>query len=405
MNITENTRTACKSIAHNKLRSFLTLTGIIIGIFSITSVMSVLGIMQAEIEKNLNVMGTNTFYIHLYPVVDLEGKSDYQNRKKITFRDYQALKQKVNSADFMAASIEDEDFVSFGKKTTKAMVEVTGITSEWIHGSGYSLETGRFFTENDIRGSRHLAVIGHDIQKKLMPNINPVGQKIHINGYALQVIGVLKKKGAVFGESLDNIVLMPLSVHNNLFGIPPDGLDISVTVGRQSNYAIALDEATAILRQIRKVPFGKKNDFEITSNKSLIDKFNSMTINVKIAAMAAGTVALLAAGIGIMNIMLVTVTERTKEVGIRKSLGATKVDILFQFLMEAIVLTIAGGITGVVFGALIVEIIAFWMDKGVIIPWKWMGIGIVVCTFTGAVFGVYPALKAASLDPVDAFRS
>jgi putative ABC transport system permease protein len=405
MNISENIRSAYKSLTRNKVRSFLTLTGVIIGIFSITAVTSILGFVQKSVENNLNLMGTNTFYVHIFSISDLIGGSKLRNRKIITYSDYKLLKSRVKSADYIAAGVAADELVSFGQKKSKSRVKIKGVTSDWIHGSGYRLESGRFLTENDVRKSRNIAIIGHDIQKNLMPNISPIGQIIHINGHKLKTVGKLKKKGAMFGETQDNIVILPLSIHYKIFGMPPYGLDsIAVTVKNHSNYTISLDETTTILRQIRKVPFDKKNNFKITTSKSMIEKLNSITLKIKIAAIAVGSVALITAGIGIMNIMLVTVTERTKEIGIRKSIGATRIDILSQFLFEAVILTIMGGVVGMIQGVCVAMAIAQYMKMDTFIPWQWMGIGIVVCTFAGATFGVYPAYKAASLDPVEAIK-
>lgn len=407
MNLNEIIYAALGAIRQNKLRSFLTLLGVIIGVFSIIGVMTAINVLQKSIETNLNILGSNTFYIQKYPAIQMGGNSrrKYHNRKNLTYKDYELLKERVKSADFITAkSWHGGDPVKYSNRETKSSVSVQGITPEWEFTSGYFLDEGRMITADDLDQQRMVALLGYDVADLLMPNENPLGKSISVMGIKYTVIGTLEKKGAIFGQSEDNMIIIPLTTHLQRFSNRWTSLGYSIGVSDNARFQDAMDEVVFQLRIIRGVELGADNDFEVVTNASLLDTLNSVTAAIKIAAMLISSIALLAAGIGIMNIMLVSVTERTREIGIRKSLGARNNDILRQFLLEALILTEIGGFVGIILGVVGGNILALAMHINAVMPWNWAFAGLLICSVIGAVFGTYPAYKAAELDPIEALR-
>ena len=247
-------------------------------------------------------------------------------------------------------------------------------------------------------------MLGPDIVDKLFASINPVGQYVVINGRPLQVIGIFEKRPQFFGQSFDNYLVIPITTFHTIFGGKNSNVDITVMSYSDEDYNSVIESAIGYMRTIRKVPAGKENDFEIMSNESIIGQINDITGGVKIGALVVSIIALLAAGVGIMNIMLVSVTERTREIGIRKAVGAKRKNILFQFLVEAVTLCITGGIFGILIGVGIGNMVGGLLNATSVIPYDWVVIGLTMCVFVGIVFGTYPAYKAANLDPIEALR-
>lgn len=247
-------------------------------------------------------------------------------------------------------------------------------------------------------------MIGKDVVDKLFSNINPVGQEIRVDGHPLRVIGVLEPQPQMFGSSQDNYIIMPITTFQSFYGKYSYSVNIMVMSKSKEDYDPVIESAIGHLRTIRKDKPGKDNSFEIFSNESIISQINNITSGVKIGALVVSIIALLAAGVGIMNIMLVSVTERTREIGIRKAIGARKFNILNQFLFEAIILCLIGGIIGIVLGVGIGNIAGGLLNAQSAIPYDWVFIGLSLCIFVGIIFGTYPAYKAANLDPIEALR-
>jgi len=248
-------------------------------------------------------------------------------------------------------------------------------------------------------------VLGYDVVDILFPNRNPIGESVKIDGVKYRVVGVSERKGQQFGQSQDNRAYIPLTTYFKYYGQASfTSLNYCFTVVDQDQFEEGMQEVINELRIIRGDKFGDENSFETWTNASLIDNFNKMTSAIKIAAGIIASIALLASGIGIMNIMLVTVSERTREIGVRKSLGAKRRDILYQFMIEALILTEMGGVIGIFVGVLGGNIVALLLKISVVFPWDWAIIGIVVCSAIALIFGSYPAYKAASLDPIEALR-
>ncbi|MCS7229721.1 MAG: ABC transporter permease [Candidatus Kryptonium sp.] len=394
------------SIRANKLRSFLTLLGIIVGVFSIIVVMTGIRVLQKSVESSLSFLGANTFQIQKFPAVAI-GRSNwikYRNRKDITYE--QALYVARNATLPEAVAIESwtgPKIVQYGDVRTNPNIYVQGQMPEGFITNNWTIQEGRPLFEDDLEFSRFVTVLGANVAKKLFPNTDPIGKKVKIDGYEFTVIGVIKEMGGLFGGQADNFVVIPLTTFLNLYG-KERSLNILVKARSQELYDETVEQVTALLRSIRKVPPGAENDFEILSNETLIKQFNDLTFAIRVGALVVSMIALIAAGVGIMNIMLVSVTERTREIGIRKAVGATKRNILTQFLLEAIALSQFGGVIGIILGVIGGNILALILKTTPIIPYDWVVLGFVICSIVGIVFGVYPAWKAASVDPVESLR-
>jgi putative ABC transport system permease protein len=265
------------------------------------------------------------------------------------------------------------------------------------------IRDGRFFSEKDVQSASPVAVIGLEVVSKLFPKENPINKRIILDGHDYQVIGILEGKGESFGQSLDNLAIIPISRGLQIYG-REQSLNIAIQAKDKASYDDCMENIISVFRVIRGVKPGEENNFEIFSNDSLIETVNNFTKYFKYGAGFISFIALLAAGVGIMNIMLVSVTERTREIGIRKAIGAKNSNILFQFIVEAIILCQVGGIVGIILGVFSGNLLGIYLNTNVIIPYDWVIIGFVICTLVGVVFGVYPAYKASRLNPIDALR-
>ncbi len=395
------------SVKANKLRSFLTLLGIVVGVFSIIVVMTGVKVLQKSVESSLSFLGSNTFQIQKYPAVNLGGHrswAKYRNRKDITYEQAMYVVQNATLPEIVAIEgMSGPKLVQYRDVKTNPNIFVYGIMPGSFIANDWVIAEGRAFFDDDLEFSRFVAVLGANVVKKLFPNADPIGKKIKIDGYDFTVVGVIKEKGGLFGSSIDNFVAIPLTTFLSLYG-KDRSLSILVKAKSQDLYDATVEEVTALLRVVRKVPPGAENDFEIFSNETLIKQFNDLTFALKVGAFVVSLIALVAAGVGIMNIMLVSVTERTREIGIRKAVGATKRNILTQFLFEAIALSQFGGIIGIILGVIGGNVLALILKVPPLIPYDWVIIGFLICSFVGVIFGVYPAWKAASVDPVESLR-
>jgi putative ABC transport system permease protein len=407
MNFKEIWRSARDSIRQNKLRSFLTLLGVVIGIFSIIGVMTAINVLQQTVEDNMGGLGAGTFQVQKYPNMNMGNtRWKYHNRKNLDYRDFKRLVERLTIVDY--ATAEDWNYgktLRYKDKETKPNMIVAGITHNWEFTNNLKIDMGRMITQIDEKNGSHVIVIGYDVVDILFQNSNPIGQSIKIDGVKYRVIGVAERKGQQFGESQDNRSYIPLTTYFKYYGQASfTSLNYCFTVVDQDQFEEGMQEVINELRIIRGDEFGEENSFETWTNSSLIDQFNRMTAAIKMAAAIIASIALLASGIGIMNIMLVTVSERTREIGVRKSLGAKRRDILYQFMIEAMILTEMGGLIGIALGVLGGNVVALILKISVVFPWDWAIIGIVVCSAIALIFGSYPAYKAASLDPIEALR-
>jgi len=293
--------------------------------------------------------------------------------------------------------------VKYGNEKTNPTVQLQGLNLDELKVNDLVVGMGRGINLQDENYSRMVCVLGSDVAETLFKNIYPIGQDVRIDMMNLKVIGVYEKRGSVLGASQDNFVTIPLSVFKKYYGDRRSG-SYTVMAPSKSKIAETMDDVIGALRKIRKIPPGKENNFEIITNDQLVEQFNSITRYFRVGAAVVAFIALVAAGVGIMNIMMVSVTERTKEIGIRKAIGARKIMIRSQFLMEAIVLCQIGGLIGIILGVIGGNIIAVVLKVSVILPVFWIVVGLIVTTFVGVLFGVYPAIKASNLDPIEALR-
>lgn len=403
-------RMAFSSLGVNKLRSFLTMSGITIGVFSVIGVMTIVSALRGSIETGLNILGTNAFQFQKFPTGFNNGNNrKFQLRRNITLKEgqrYQRLMEGI--ADVVSLELYDfrilAQAVYQNRKSTPGII-FGGGNQYYLAANQYAVESGRNFTDADVAMGRPVCVIGASIAKSLFPTESPMGKIIKVSGRTYTVIGQLVERGSSFGNDLDNIVIIPIARFAMEFGNEQrQSLNIASQAPSQEVYYETIDKAVTAMRIARGLKPEDENDFELFSNESLVATFAKIANVVSSGAFVISAIALLAAGVGIMNIMLVSVTERTKEIGIRKSIGARKNSILVQFLIESVVISLAGGVAGIVLGVVAGNGIAIMMSASVIFPWGWAATGLLVCSGIGVGFGFYPAWKASSLDPIEALR-
>jgi putative ABC transport system permease protein len=405
MQFSEIVKLALNAVRSNKLRSVLTLLGIVVGVFSIIGVMTALQVLQSSIENGLSNLGSHTFQIQKQPVMASHAQwHKAMKRKDIRYDQGLIMKQRITLAQYVALeSWKGGQIIQYGSLKTNPSVNIGGEEPEGIPTNNWTIKEGRSLTDDDLRYSTRVAILGEEVVKKLFPHGDAVGNEIRLGAERYLVIGTFDPKGSSLGGNDDNRVIIPLSTFLNEYG-KLRSIHIMVKAKSAEAYDDCVEEARMLLRTVRNVPPGEEDDFTIFSNDSLIETFNEFTLYVKLGVGFISFVSLLAAGIGIMNIMLVSVTERTREIGIRKAIGARRSNILAQFITEAVVLCEIGGIIGVLLGILGGNITALAFSFPPVFPVEWALIGFAITTFVGVVFGVYPAWKAANLDPIDALR-
>lgn len=397
---------ATDSIRKNKLRSSLTLLGISIGVFSVIGVMTAIRTLESSVESGLNVFAANTFVIQKNPEFNFGGdRRKYRNRKNITYEQYKKLKNR-SKLPLLVGPVDGTSTrnVQYNGEKLKNNVDLFGGDEGTIRFYNTFLADGRNFINDDIHFSRNVCVLGMDVVDQLFPFEDPIGKKIKIDGIGYHVIGITERQGEAFGESKDNYIGIPITTFIEKFSNDWSSIRIHIESPSEKLYEKTKNEVIGHLRAIRKVAPGKENDFEVVTNTEMIEQFSVFTNGIKLFALSVSIIALVVAGIGIMNIMLVSVTERIKEIGIRKAIGATKNDILTQFLMEAVFLSQFGGIVGIIFGVSGGNIVSILFNIPAVIPVDWALIGLIVCSIIGIGFGIYPAWRAAQLDPIESLR-
>ena len=403
----DSLRLALKTFAGNPLRSLLTLLGIVMGVATVVAMMALIEGLRLKVNRDLSSLGADVFQVTKWPVGF--GQFDWQKyarRPSFTLADRDALLSACPSVRTASAS-DDEG----GQKVvtpaaeTRPNVNVMGVTPEYAETAGLQVAGGRFHGPADEEDHRPVAVLGMDVVDVLFPAVDPVGQEVRIRDRPYRVIGVLQRRGSFLGmASLDNQVVLPLSAFLESFG-RRRSVDINVAAADADALKRAQDEVTTFLRRRRDLSPGEPNNFEIFTNDSLTKTFNSLSAVISAASAGVTLLSLLVGGIGILNIMLVSVTERTREIGVRKALGATRRRILLQFALEAVSLSLLGGVLGVGLGYGL-AFLARWVFGVVtaVPPWA-VALSLGVSSTVGLVFGIYPAARAARLDPVEAMRN
>jgi putative ABC transport system permease protein len=403
----ENVVMALSAVAAHKLRSALTLLGVLVGVFSIIVVMTAVRVLQNNVESELSQLGANTFQIRKYPgaffgVTDFE---KFWRRKNITFGDGVMVQERST----LARSVGLESNFWGGMATSRygkspPDVRLFGETPGSFPAKNWVIAEGRSLMDHDLDSARSVCVLAAGLAETLFPHGSAVNEQIKIDGINYLVVGVLEKKGQMLGGNQDSFAIIPLTTGLNRYGRNWRSLSILVQAPSRELFEDTREEVRGILRAVRKVPPGEEDDFEIFSNDSLVTQFQSFTLAIRVGVALISSIALIAAGIGIMNIMLVSVTERTREIGIRRAIGAKKRNIMTQFIVEAVVLCEVGGVFGVLLGILGGNVAAWSLQMPVVIPVDWIIFGLLICSGVGVIFGTYPAIKAANLDPIESLR-
>ncbi|MFN1834080.1 ABC transporter permease [Balneola sp. MJW-20] len=406
MNIKETTGQALDSLKQNKVRSFLTLLALVIGVFAVIVSTTAVAVLDSYFTNTLSLMGSDVVLVKRNPVVQT-GRLDekFRNRRPIGFDVAEQLEERMQIAEGMSPL---EAFamtvVEYKEEETEPDVRIYGSNENYLLNNGYELEDGRNFSPDDIQYARKFAIIGKDVQNALFTNEYPLGKMIRVSGHAYEVIGITDQKGQVFGQSFDNFIVIPYTTGLNIYGAYKRDIAIQVRAPQIEFLERTIDELTGIMRVIRKVSPMDENDFEIETNNTLSGTFDTFTGALYLGGAVIGLITLLGAGIGVMNIMLVSVTERTREIGVRKTVGATRKAIVNQFLIEAIFICQIGGFAGMVLGIGVGNLMAVWIGTSPVVPvWSVVG-GFIGMLVVGLVFGVYPAFKAAKLDPIESLR-
>ncbi|MCS6966387.1 MAG: ABC transporter permease [Candidatus Kapabacteria bacterium] len=403
-------RTAVESLRAYWLRSLLTLFSVAIGVFAIMAAGTAVNSLNFTVFQKLEEMGESTFFISRHPAIVLGGSAwrEYLRRRPITYEQGQEFKRALASLTpfvCLYGAYPLSERIRWGGRATDPDVSIGGADEMFFYTFHFELAEGRPFTEQDLGLGRPVVLLGADVAGELFGDISPIGQQVRIRNRPFEVIGVLKPQGSILGQSRDNFVLIPTSYFVRYFVYDEwSSLVLVVRARYREELMAVIDESIGVLRRLRGLKPWQPNDFEIETNESLRKQFAGLTQYVGFFGLGTGAIALLAAGIGIMNIMLVAVRERTREIGIRKAVGAPRYGILLQFLAEAVILSLLGGALGILLG-----ILAGWALGRVVgvdftLPWGWMMLSIAVCIGTGLCWGTYPAWKAATLDPVEALR-
>lgn len=407
MGFGEAFRMAISALNANKMRSSLTLLGMVIGVFAIIVSVTAVKVIDVYFKESMDFLGSSTFNITRYPQIRVDnGGREIRNRPNITYDQVERLKRSMASPVFISIL---EDFkmgaVRYGERETEPNLFLLGTDENFLGNFSYELELGRFLTEQDVQYARPVAVIGYQIADELFPNETALGKTIRMDGNRFEVIGVLKEKGSFLGFSQDNRILAPITRLFSIYGIADRNIaSVSLRVTGPEMITGAMEEAIGRMRVIRKVEPGDENNFEVSTNDTFKSVFDAFTGTLTMGGAGIGLIALLAAGIGIMNIMLVSVTERTREIGVRKSIGARRKDIMRQFLLEAFFLCQIGGLIGILLGALVGNGVALYFDITAVFPWNWAIAGVMMVTAIALIFGGFPAYKAAKLDPIESLR-
>ena len=405
----DNVRLAFGTLWVNPLRSLLTLLGVVIGVATVVSMMALIEGLRLKVTRDLAQLGSNTFTFSKWPGGVNFGRMDwrrYQARPAFRLADVQLIREACPAVKTASGQTGFGLFkVVSDRAETSPNVFAMGGTADWIETSGIlGIAEGRFFSPSEVEEERAVVVLGTEVASQLFPGQSPLGETVRIGGKLLRVVGVLSKRGKFLGLfNMDNMVVLPLTTGMEAFG-KDHSLRVNVMAQGPELVQRAQDEVTAVLRRRRDVPPGAPNNFEIDTNESVTRTFNNLSNVITAAGAGICLLSLVVGGIGILNIMLVSVTERTPEIGIRKALGAKRGRILGQFAIEAVTLSFVGGVIGLILGFGISFLARWALGFPTVVPTWAVALALVMSSGVGLVFGIYPAARAARLDPVDAMR-
>ena len=407
--IKESAAMAVATVRANKLRSSLTILGVAIGVVTLTFMVSIIQGLNKAFAEQIESLGSNTIFVSKFdPSFGRQPNSEELHRKDITIEDAEAIRNEAANAVESVAPIRRKISADlrYEDKETDTPV-LLGVTPDYEYTLSQYVERGRFVIDADNAGRENVVILAQDVVRSLFPFEDPIGKEVKIEGRPFRVVGVMETLGNFFGQSRDNSLYIPLSTFDKYWKDIDPPIVVFFIILRphtRADVPTATDEITDILRRRRQVPAGAKNNFGVSSQDSLLDFYNQLTGATWLVLTAISFVALMIGGIGVMNIMLVSVTERTKEIGVRKAVGATRANILWQFLVEAVVLTALGGVAGLAVGELASLLMNRYSPLPAFVPLWAILVGIGISASVGIVFGLWPAWKAARLDPIEALR-
>jgi putative ABC transport system permease protein len=406
INIKESLAMGMASLWGNKLRTFLTLLGIIIGVLTVIAVISVIQGLNNYVYTKMSFYGANDFAVSKYSFVgtSLKDFKEQLKRKDLTLDDMKLIREKCQACDLVGANVSTQATVKYRSKSLKS-VEVRGVTSNsHLIGSVLELAAGRQLQREDEERSRNVCIVGMDIVDELFAGIDPLGKWLKVGGDNFQIVGVGEKKGKMLGFSQDNYVRIPITTFQKVYGARRT-ITISIHAVSQAAMQQAQEEVRTILRSRRHDTFGKPDDFSFQTSDTFINFYKSATNGIYFAMIAIAAISLLVGGIVVMNIMLVSVTERTKEIGVRMAVGAKRRDILLQFLIESSAISASGGLIGILLGLLLARVVTAVTSIPSRLDPVSVVLAILMSASIGLFFGIYPANRAAKLDPIEALRA
>ena len=403
MSFVEAVGIALSSLRANRLRSLLTLLGIVIGVMAVIAVVSIISGLNDYVAGKIFNLGPDVVTVtRMSPVItSLDEFIEGQKRKSLYLSDMAAIRVACANCKSVGASVNARARVKFGRDYLDS--EIRGFTAEMPALRGYELQAGRFLTEYDVEHARNVVVIGTDIVDNLFPFVDPIGKTLIVDDRPFEVIGVTTKQGSVLGQSQDNWVTIPITLHQKMYGARRS-VNIYAKALDEAHVAAAESEIRLTLRARRHLSYEAKDDFALNTNDNFLQIWANISRAFFAVTIGIASISLIVGGIVVMNIMLVSVTERTREIGIRKAAGARRNDILTQFLVESSTLALIGGMIGVCFGASIALAVSTFTPLPASIKWWAVVLGLTVSTTVGLFFGIYPAKKAANLDPIVALR-